>query len=287
MKQEKPELFYLKPLEQVPGHKLLLNRQQLTLFALVPGRRLNLQLGFNRLPVEIAEQDDDSALTTLYLSGAAFAKLDHYHGEPLWLAFLSDNKMVLGPTVGITVSAGSWEKIDKIYALEKRALLALEKGILFYCFQLSKVDLEKRLVEAYYYHPREHSWRRKFLPFPQVLYHRSVFPCLLPAKQADKLNVYEQIWANPEIQKINNACRFDKWSVYQTLSRSEETEKFQPETVLLSPLSLKEFLSKYKFCYVKTAMAGAAGRFFGCKRREPAIFAKPEEAKSACGNLGV
>ena len=35
MKQEKPELFYLKPLEQVPGHKLLLNRQQLTLFALV------------------------------------------------------------------------------------------------------------------------------------------------------------------------------------------------------------------------------------------------------------
>ena len=125
------------------------------------------------------------------------------------------------------------------------------------------------------------------MPFPQVLYHRSVFPCLLPAKQADKLNVYEQIWANPEIQKINNACRFDKWSVYQTLSRSEETEKFQPETVLLSPLSLKEFLSKYKFCYVKTAMAGAAGRFFGCKRREPAIFAKPEEAKSACGNLGV
>ena len=97
-----------------------------------------MKLGFNRLPVEIAEQDDDSALTTLYLSGAAFAKLDHYHGEPLWLAFLSDNKMVLGPTVGITVSAGSWEKIDKIYALRKERCWPWKKEFFSTVFSSAK-----------------------------------------------------------------------------------------------------------------------------------------------------
>ncbi len=260
MNREKPKLYSLKVIKGASKHNFFyIDKQQLALFGFERGQKLSLQIGFTELAVEVAELQHDAPLTTLYLSEATFAGLTHYHGEQLWLALLSQNKMILGPTMAITVSASTWKNIDKIYAIKKRALLALEKGIFFYCFHLSKVDLDNNLLEAYYFDPHQYKFIKKFLPFPQVLYHRASFPFPYYAKQADPDNIYYKLWANPRIQKINTTYGFDKWTAYQALSNSRETGNFQPETVLLSRAAIEQFLSKYPSCYLKN-IYGRGGR---------------------------
>ena len=275
MKLDMLELFFLKMVDRPSKHKLLyLGKQQLALLGFTPGQKLSLHVGFNKLAVEVAELHHEASLATLYLSGAAFTELIHYHGGSLWLVFLSPKKMILGPTLAITVSSNTWKKIDKIYAIKKRALLALEKGIFFYCFHMSKVDLKSDLVEAYYLNPHKLQWMKALLPFPQVLYHRSTYPFDLYAKQTDTNNVYHKIWANPTIQKINNTYRFDKWSVYQALTSFHETSTIQPETTLLSQSALKQFLNNFTFCYVKNIYGRGGKQVFQVKKEEAAYSCK-------------
>lgn len=272
---ENEDLYTLKPLDCVSKQtQLFLNKKQLELLQLKAGRELNLQVGFDSLTVQVAEQHKDPSLATLYLSDTAFRGLSHYHGEALWLVFHSHTQMRLGPTFAITVSYRLWNHPDKNYALKKRAQLALKKGILLYCFHLRKVDLENNLVEACYLNPQAQKWTREFLPFPQVLYHRSYFPFAYFSRQGNTNNIYHKVWANPKIQKINNAYRFDKWTVYQALARFQHTNSFHPESALFSSQALALFLTKYPFCYVKhiRSIGGKkvcrlerAGAFYTCK----------------------
>ncbi len=267
MNRGKPELFDLKLMAEASRHNYLyLDNRQLALLGYKPGQKLSLQAGFTKLAVEVTEIKHNASLTTLHLSEKAFAELAYYHGEQLWLVLLCRNKMVLGPTMAISVSASTWKNIDKVYAIKKRALLALEKGIFFYCFHLSKVDLGKNLLEAYYLDPHNHKWIKAFLPFPQVLYHRSSFPFPYYARQTNPNNVYYKLWANPQIQKINSTYGFDKWSVYQALTNFGETANFQPETMLLSRAALKQFLNKYSFCYVKNIYGRGGKQVFQVKK---------------------
>lgn len=232
-----PELYKLAVLDQEPQEKLLfLNVIQLEHFGLIWGQSLKLQIGFTSQEVRVAEQNIDLEQDTLYLSSAAFSSLMHYNGESLWL-ILSNDKILLGPTIGITVSYDTWRRIDKVYAITKRAFLALEKGLFFYCFHFSKLDPNTNLVQAYFLNPRNFNWEKKLLPLPQILYHRSTLP--------------NGLGINPTIQRINTTYSFDKWNVYQALANNEKTHYFQPETKLLSQIALNQFLEKFRICYVK------------------------------------
>lgn len=262
-------LYSLKILEtQSSSRKLYLSKRQLEHFGLYWDQELTLQIGFTKMIVQVAERAMDHSSSTLYVSTKVLTDIIHYNGEPLWLAFLSKDKIVLGPTVGITVSSYTWKNIDKMYAINKRALLALEKGLLFYCFHLNSVDLENKLVEAYILNPNSLKWDKKVLPLPQIVYHRSNFPIEHDAK------LYDYLWQNPAITHINSTLYFDKWNVYQALASSKETSKFQPETKLLSQLSLERFINKYKCCYIKNIYGRCGkqvlrlergGKYFVCK----------------------
>ncbi|ACB85152.1 YheC/YheD family protein [Natranaerobius thermophilus] len=254
------KLYRLEIMGQKSTEKILyLNNFQLDSFGLNDGQKLFLKIGFTSQKVKVSKQNIDSDNTKLYLSPEAYNGLWHYKGESMSLTFSSNSKLIFGPTIGITVSWNTWRKIDKIYAIKKRAILALEKGLFFYCFHYNKIDLENNLVKAYILNPKTYQWKKKYLPYPQVLYHRSTFPFKKDFEDTNSDNVYNRIWLNQNIEKINNTIYFDKWNVYKALAKSEDAVEFQPPSQLLTKSTLKQFIDRYSRCYVKN-IYGRGGR---------------------------
>jgi glutathione synthase/RimK-type ligase-like ATP-grasp enzyme len=268
-------LFTLEVLPHGSSKKqLLLNNHQLEMFSLTPGQTLTLQVGVTESVVEVAIQMIHSSPTTLYLSRAAFKDFPYYQGEPLRQVFLSNRKLVLGPTLGLTVSKNSWENIDKSDAIAKIALLALEKGMLFYCFRLNSVDWDNNLVEAYCFNKINYQWVKKTLPVPQVIHDRGSYP------GPKTVQGYPNRGKVHNIQWINTTRTFGKWETFQALRFFRETTEYLPETTLLTLSKLTEFLKKYQHCFIKSNYGRSgrqvfriekAGKYYLCKTGGSAV----------------
>ncbi|PKM83910.1 MAG: hypothetical protein CVU88_00640, partial [Firmicutes bacterium HGW-Firmicutes-13] len=269
MKEIELWLFTLEMLPHGSSNKqLFLNNHQLEMFSLTPGQNLILQVGVTESLVKVAAQMTHSSPAVLYISRAVFDDFPYYQGEPLRLVILSNRKLVLGPAVGLTVSRYSWKNIDKSDSIKKRALLALKKGILFYCFRLNRVNWKNNLVEAYCLNPCNHQWVKKTLPVPQVIYDRGVKPGIKTVKG------YSNRGKVHNIQWINTTRTFGKWETFQALRSVGITAEYFPETTLFTLSKLTEFLGKYKYCFIKSNYGRGgrqvfrvekAGKYYLCK----------------------
>lgn len=226
----------------IEGSRLFLNKEQLSKFDYSIGQKLELVVGFTKLPVKIREQNFDNSLTTFYLSQNSFNKLTYYQGEAFCLTFFSPTIMVLGATLAMTTSK-TWSKISKSTVLKERALLAVDKGIVFYCVGQHSLDLENGLIEAYALDIKKNLWVKRRLPLPQVFYTRSFFP---------RKDFPNKLW-------INSVPYFDKWNNYQAIVSCPKTASFQPPTALLSLDNLAAFLLQYDFVFIKN-IYGRCGR---------------------------
>jgi glutathione synthase/RimK-type ligase-like ATP-grasp enzyme len=247
-----PKNYILKELSDGSAERFIyLNDQQLKALKIHPENRLSLQVGPSKFSVEVKKQTFDSTSTTIYLSGKAFNDLTHYHGESLCLVLASSTQIVLGPMVGMSVSDKTIELISEIYEMQKLSQLALEKGIFFYCFRLDRIDWENKQVEAFYFNPQSFAWESKPLPFPEVLYDMATYPFDVDkrqiAKEANKL--LRQI---PELQPINSKRYFGKWETYQAITFFEQLKPYVPFTEQFTPLTLKNFITLNKPCFVKS-----------------------------------
>jgi hypothetical protein len=214
---------------------LFLNKEQLEKFNFQIGQKLELVVGFTTLSVSIMEQDFDNTLAIFYLSPNIYTKLIYYQGEALCLTYFSPTTIVLGITLAIITSPKTFKKISKSKVLRARALLALKKGIVFYCICQNSVDQTNNILEAFILDSKNNLWVKKRLPPPQVFYTRSFFT---------RKHFLDKLW-------INSVHFFDKWSIYQALSSCPDTASFQPQTDLLSLDNLADFLQKYKFVFIK------------------------------------
>ncbi len=234
-----------------PQKCLYLNKNQLEAFDLKPGKKLTLKVVFTELEVEVAEQKLNSSPSNLYLSPSAFSEVTQYNGQPLSLVSYSSNSLVLGPTLGMTVSPHFQRNRESSYEMMKTALLAFEKGIFFYSFSLDDINWSKKLVEARIFDPLRYKWVGKTLPLPQVLYNLATYPSD-PVKRLKDKEANRKLDKNYDIQSINAARYFGKWQTYLAVSFFGEMRNYLPETTLLTPLKLREYLNKYKYCFIKS-----------------------------------
>ncbi|ABR49574.1 hypothetical protein Amet_3446 [Alkaliphilus metalliredigens QYMF] len=247
-------LFTLGVLNQESYKTLLfLNNIQLKNLKFTPGENLILRVGMTELQVEVATQYINPSMNMLYLSSNVLKDLYYYQGEPLKAIFISKNKFVLGPSLGLTISHYTWKNIDKSHAVKKRALLALEKGILFYCFILNRVNWETNLVKAYCLDPTNNEWVKKRIPLPQVIHDRGSYP------GPETVESFNHKGKAHNIQWINTTRTFGKWETFQALSLFRKTSQYLPETALLTSSKLMSFLEKYKHCFIKNNY-GRGGR---------------------------
>lgn len=263
------QLFTLEVLNEESYNKLLyLNHLQLELLELTPGEDLILQVGAKESQVVVATQSINPSLNTFYLSNEAFEDFDFYQGEILNLVAYTNKKLVLGSSIGLTISFNTWKNIEKRNSIEKRAKLALEKGILFYCFILNRVDWENNLVKAYCLNPMNHQWVKKIIPVPQVILDRGSYPGPKTIKSfSSKGKVENILW-------INSTRTFGKWETFLALSNDKKTNIYLPETTLFTLPKLEEYLEKYMYCYIKSNYGRSGRQVFRIGKEENLYICK-------------
>ena len=249
-------------------HLLFLTVYQQAFFGLEAGDKADLYIGFDHIPVLIEECNFFIPPDTLLLSEAAYAQLTHYHGERLWLVCATAYKIVLGPTVGITIPTAALNNMSSNYPLNKRALLALEKGILVYFFHLRDIDFFHNRATAYYLNPLTRDWQNKSLPFPQVVYYRTAYSLGKKKSEQAAWKNYQLLLQEQTIVHINNALVFDKWEIYQVLTSNNKTVGMQPPTTLLHIKALEKFIDKYSFCYAKSSRGRCGKEVYRVEKRE-------------------
>lgn len=224
---------------------MFLNTTQLQYFQLKPAQKFKLQIGNKCIDVIISE-GKHAYNEKIYISYTAFVQFSFYKNEPLALINVSSNRLVLGPSLGLTVTPRSWSNIDQIESINKRAVLAHEKGILFSCFILDKIDWTRDEVDAYCYNNDE-TWELRTIPIPQVIYDRGS-----SLKSVNDSFLFSANW-------INIPRFLSKWETYCILSKKNTINNHIPNTALLTLKTFKLFIANYQSCFIKPEY-GSNGR---------------------------
>ncbi|QGU95876.1 hypothetical protein GOM49_12945 [Clostridium bovifaecis] len=172
---------------------------------------------------------------------------------PLYVQFevkVKENQIILGPYIGILLTKDS----NKINEGSLRRLLnyvldypKLHGAVVV--FALDKVNKNNHTIEGYCYNPSLNSWNFETLSYPQSIYRRVG---LNPS------------WKNHFLSSIGdtlyNNYYFNKFEMYEWLSKFHEIKKHLPHTILYEfPEDILSFLYNYKKILVKP-ISGMQGK---------------------------
>lgn len=206
--------------------------------------------------------------STILLSKNIFSKVPFpFHG-PLKVICEDSHRIILGPSVGIITSSKTISNIQKSKVLKKRALLAMERGILLFIFTLKDIDWINNKVKSLIYNLEADKWVTCTVPIPHVIYNRGGMP---KGKRSElyleKSNLYNIQWIN--IQK-----NMGKWETYQALQKVKSIAPHLPETSLLNKGVLKKYIAKYKQCFIKSNYGSNGTKVFRLERIEEGYISK-------------
>jgi hypothetical protein len=132
-----------------------------------------------------------------------------------------------------------------------------ELGAQVYVVTASDLKLAGGQILAYCYQTADKKWNRQLVPQPHVIYNR------VPYRKLEML---------PEVQQTIQSCLksrgvqlfnpsfFNKWSLFEWLSRASDTKRFIPVTQQLNGIrKLESFLRKHPTVYLKP-VRGKAGK---------------------------
>ena len=154
------------------------------------------------------------------------------------------------PVVGVLVRKNFFRNPKGLLFAQKLLQANREDPCLIYFFPVENIDWINKKIEGYVPGPRG-GWRRGCYPFPDVLYDRGA------GFGQNEMAAVEQIRRRlknmPGIQLIN-ACRLEKWPVYERLSRHKEMGRHLPKTIVFNGLpSVKLMLDRYGLVFIKSS----------------------------------
>ncbi|WP_079908947.1 YheC/YheD family protein [Paenibacillus sp. 32352] len=132
-----------------------------------------------------------------------------------------------------------------------------EKGVLVYVMTTTDFKLLGKKALGYSYNFQTKKWKKQLLPLPHVIYNR------IPYRKFELL---------PEVQQVLQICMrhgkihffnpnfFNKWTLFEWLSKSKNTQSLIPATQKLTTSEdLESFLQKHQNLYLKP-IRGKAGK---------------------------
>ncbi|UCZ52610.1 YheC/YheD family protein [Bacillus shivajii] len=146
---------------------------------------------------------------------------------------VKNNKLCLGPVIGVFVSNGQVRKANSqkpIFRLVELMRANKEAKAILYWFSVKDVDFNKKIIHGTYYHASQKRWRKSTFPFPDVLYDRG--GGTLSTQQTISNKIRRNLETNKELIRINPTYYFDKFEVYERLKNHKEIEAYLPHTVL-------------------------------------------------------
>ncbi|MBM7659952.1 hypothetical protein JOC85_000719 [Bacillus mesophilus] len=189
--------------------------------------------------------------TTIYISKNLLEELNIPANRTLHY-FHDHDTLYVGPLVGI-FTAGFTESLLRPIgerSLFFAKLLTMEKsvGVCAYVFGAHLIDWNEGTVNGYFYDEKE-GWKQQEVPLPSVIYDR------LPNRRSERHHALKKIkqrlkdeylipWYNPGF--------FNKWEVFQLLSKDHELSTYLPETISAPTVAdIKALLERHKFVYIK------------------------------------
>ncbi|UFJ41509.1 YheC/YheD family protein [Brevibacillus humidisoli] len=125
--------------------------------------------------------------------------------------------------------------IEKKY-YQKLTEIGRKQGIRVFVFSPRQADFVRRQVVGFEY--RDGRWRRKWLPFPTVVYDR----CFINSSYRHYKPFIERLQNDPKVIFMGRGL-FGKWQVHQILLQSPQLVPYLPETL---PYSMQSFLNLLK-----------------------------------------
>ena len=167
---------------------------------------------------------------------------------------IKDNKVCLGPVMGIFVSNVTIRKAN----IQKPSFRLIElwranKGsnLVIYYFSIKDVNFANKRINGTYYDEQKQIWCQKSFPFPEILYDRRGGS--LKEQKVMSKYIRNQLYLNKDIKKVNSKHYFDKWDVYKQLLKHEDLKTHLPFTNLYKePEDLIEMFHKSSIIYIKS-----------------------------------
>lgn len=132
-----------------------------------------------------------------------------------------------------------------------------EKGVLVYVMTTAEFKLVGKKALGYSYNFQTKKWKKQLLPLPNVIYNR------IPYRKFELL---------PEVQQVLQVCMrhgkihffnptfFNKWTLFEWLNKSKNTQALIPATQKLTTSEdLESLLQKHENLYLKP-IRGKAGK---------------------------
>lgn len=163
----------------------------------------------------------------------------------------------LGPVLAILVSQVSKEKppfADLNQFSEELLQVAKKRHILAYVVSLAELAKDTPSVIGWSFDNK--SWKKKSLPYPQVLYNR------ISSRKVEKNKAYKDLIKQLSKKAIPlfNQTFLNKWEVYQKLSSEPKMLPYLPKTTMFQTMqTFKAMLQSYPILFIKP-IHGSMGR---------------------------
>lgn len=118
--------------------------------------------------------------------------------------------------------------------------------VTLYFFTTDGISFENKYVMGIYYNHRENIWRQKKFPLPHLLYDRGGGTS---KKAMSAIKKFRELG----IKNINAQHYFDKWDLYDRLSKTDTMPPHLPATIKGDNVTdIVQMLNRYGHVYVKT-----------------------------------
>lgn len=139
-------------------------------------------------------------------------------------------------------------------------------NVTLYFFANDQVSFENKYVTGIYYHAQEDAWLKKRFPLPDLLYDRgggTGRKSIWIIKKFRKLG----------IRNINALHYFDKWDLYDRLSKVDAVSSHLPVTVKGEhPIYVWQMLNQYGHVYLKTRRGSCGLGVIRIEKQSPDRF---------------
>lgn len=146
---------------------------------------------------------------------------------------IKEDKICLGPVVGIFVSNGQVRKGNSqnpSFRWIETMNANKEVGAIIYYFSIKDVDFAQKKVIGTYFNEESDMWEKRSFPYPDVLYDRG--GGTLKSQQMISEYIRKDLTKGNKLIKLNPRYFFDKWEVYEKLSMYKEVASYMPKTIL-------------------------------------------------------
>ncbi|WP_096439449.1 YheC/YheD family protein [Alteribacter populi] len=128
-------------------------------------------------------------------------------------------------------------------------------------FSRKDIDYEKNRVLGTYFNQNQKKWEQREFSFPTLLYRRVGG---LKKTQNKKLQAFLR---KNNVRFVNYIDGFNKWEMYQVLSKNSSLNVHLPNTKLYrNPIDLSVMIAKYKHVYLKGVKGGKGRQVMSVKK---------------------